>query len=102
MTKMFPLMKSIRTLLLALAISAVSSNLWAVDGEGFASPQDAVNTLVSAARDNDTNALHQIFGPESHQLVSPDAVQAADAYKLFVKRVTEKTQLVNISDTRAS
>jgi hypothetical protein len=86
----------------AMLTLAFSQKLWAADGEGFASPQEAVNALVTAAQNNDTNALHQIFGPEGHQLVSPDAVQAADAYKLFVKRVMEKAQLVNNSDTSAS
>jgi Protein of unknown function (DUF2950) len=95
-------MKITHALVLALAIPALSQNLWAADGEGFASPQDAVNALVTAAENHDTNAMHAIFGPEGHQLVSPDAVQAATAYKTFVQRLSEKTQIVNNSDTSAS
>jgi hypothetical protein len=95
-------MKITHALVLALAISAASQNLWAADGEGFASPQDAVNALVTAAENDDTNAMHAIFGPEGRQLVSPDAVQAATAYKTFVQRLSEKTQIVNASDTGAS
>lgn len=95
-------MKITHALVLALSLSILSQNLWAADGEGFASPQDAVNALVTAAENHDTNALHVIFGPEGQQLVSPDAVQAATAYKTFVQRLTEKTQIVSTSDTGAS
>lgn len=94
-------MKITYALILALAIPALSQTMWAADGEGFASPQDAVNALVTAAENDDTNAMHTIFGPDGRQLVSPDAVQAATAYKTFVQRLKEKTQIVNASDTRA-
>ena len=95
-------MKITHALVLALALSVLSQNLWAADGEGFISSQDAVNALVTAAENHNTNALHAIFGPEGRQLVSPDAVQAATAYKTFVQRLTEKTQIVSTSDTSAS
>ena len=95
-------MKITHALILALALSVLSQNLWAADGEGFASPQDAVNTLVTAAEKHDTNALHAIFGLEGRELVSPDAVQAATAYNLFAKRLSEKVQIVSTSDTSAS
>ena len=95
-------MKITHALVLALALPALSQNLWAADGEGFASPQDAVNSLVTAAENDDTNAIHTIFGPEGQQLVSPDAVQAATAYKTFVQRLKEKTAIVNASDASAS
>jgi hypothetical protein len=95
-------MKITHAPILALALSVLSQNLWAADGEGFASPQDAVNALVTAAENDDTNAMHTIFGPEGQQLVSPDAVQAAAAYKTFVQRLKEKTAIVNASDASAS
>jgi hypothetical protein len=95
-------MKITYALVLALALPVLSQNLWAADGEGFASIQDAVNALVNAAENDDTNAMHTIFGPEGRQLVSPDAVQAATAYGLFVKRLKEKVQIVNSSATSAS
>jgi hypothetical protein len=95
-------MKIAHALVLALAIPVLSQNLWAADGEGFASPQDAVNALVTAAENHDTNTLHAIFGPDGRQLVSPDAVQAATAYKTFVQRLSEKVQIVNNSDTNVS
>lgn len=72
----------------------------AQDEQTFASPEAAVSALTGAAEHHDTNTLHAIFGPEGHQLVSPDAVQATANYKMFVQRLTEKTQMITNSDSR--
>lgn len=74
----------------------------AVDEQIFASPQEAVNALVTAATKHDTNALHSIFGPEGRNLISPDAVQATKAFKMFVQHLTEKVQLVTNSNSKAT
>jgi hypothetical protein len=87
-----------RALISALAL-AVPLGASAAEEQTFAGPQEAVNALVSAATRHDTNALHSIFGPELHELVSPDAVQAADAFKTFVQRLSEKTRLLTNSDS---
>ena len=55
----------------------------------FNSPNDAVNALVAAATNHDTNALHLIF----------DVVQATEEYKMFVQHLTEKTVLTTNSDS---
>lgn len=94
-------MKYKHILVLSLSI-ALSQSLRAADEQNFSSPKDAVNALTAAAENHDTNALHAIFGAEGHQLVSPDAVQAATAYKLFVQRLTEKVQVITNSDTSLS
>ena len=65
----------------------------------FNSPNDAVNALVAAATNHDTNALHLIFGPAGHELISPDVVQATKEYKMFVQHLTEKTVLTTNSDS---
>jgi hypothetical protein len=65
----------------------------------FTSPDDAVNALVAAAGNNDTNAIHLIFGPVGHELISPDLVQATEEFKMFVQRLTEKTELFKQSDS---
>ncbi len=65
----------------------------------FATPNDALNALVAAATNHDTNAIHAIFGPAGHELISPDVVQATVEYQLFVKRLAEKTRLVNLSSS---
>ncbi|HXR04662.1 MAG TPA: DUF2950 domain-containing protein [Verrucomicrobiae bacterium] len=74
----------------------------AADEQTFAAPQDAVNALASAAQNHDTNALHSIFGPAGHDLISPDVVQATEEYKIFVQHLTEKTQLIPNSDTNVT
>jgi Protein of unknown function (DUF2950) len=70
----------------------------AADKQTFASPEDAVNALVTAARNDDTNALHAIFGPTGRELVSPDVVQATTGFKHFVQNLAEKTQLITNTD----
>jgi hypothetical protein len=74
----------------------------AEDEQTFASPQAAVNALVTAAKTNDTNTLHSIFGDTGHDLISPDVVQATEEYKLFVQHLTEKTELASNSDSNVT
>lgn len=89
-------------LLTGLGLLASPGILRAVDEQTFDSPDQAVATLVTAAENDDTNALNQIFGPERRHLISPDAVQADQAFKLFVQRLSEKTMLITNSDSNAS
>jgi hypothetical protein len=77
-------------------------SIWAADEQNFASPQDAVNALTIAAQNHDVNALRSIFGPTREDLISPDVVQATDESKKFVERLTEKTQLINHSDSNVT
>jgi len=90
---------AIGLVLLALALPLGAR---AAEEQTFATPQDAVNALVTAAGNHDTNALHAIFGPLGHDLISPDAVQATEEYKMFVQRLTEKTQLATNSDANVT
>jgi hypothetical protein len=60
----------------------------------FDSPQAAVQSLAAAAQTQNTNAMLAIFGPQSRDLVSPDAVQAGNAFSNFVRRLGEKRELV--------
>ena len=71
----------------------------AADESTFVAPQDAVNALVAAAANHDTNALYNIFGQAGRDLISPDAVQATEEYKTFVQHLTERTELVTNSDS---
>ena len=68
----------------------------------FNSPNEAVNALVTAAQNNDTNAIHLIFGSAGHELISPDVVQATDEFQMFKERLTEKTELITNSDSNAT
>ena len=76
--------------------------VYAAAEQTFTSPEAAVNALVVAATNDDTNALHLIFGPEGQALISPDAVQATEGFKMFVEHLTEKTQLVTNSDSNVT
>jgi len=54
---------------------------------GYATPDDAVNALITAAKADDRNALLAIFGPESKDLLySGDPVQDKNAVTAFVSR----------------
>jgi hypothetical protein len=72
----------------------------AADQERFSSPQAAVDALKAAVEASDTNALHAIFGPAGHDLVSVDVVEAAEEHELFMNRVKEKINLVAVSDSK--
>ncbi len=51
----------------------------------FASPDDASNALLAAAKSGDQNALFAIFGPDSKELISSgDPVQDKNAASAFV------------------
>lgn len=84
-----------------LCVGSLAVGSWrtaAADEEIFASPDAAVSALTAAATHHDTNALHAIFGPEGHKLVSPDAVQATESFNRFVQRIAEKTDLATNDD----
>jgi hypothetical protein len=59
-----------------------------------------VDALKAAVEASDTNALHAIFGPAGHGLVSVDVVEAAEEHELFMDRVKEKVNLVAASDSK--
>jgi hypothetical protein len=85
----------IQAFMLSQTIRAQS--LHAVEQESFDSPDEAVNVLVTAAENHDRDQLHAIFGPDGRQLVSPDVVQAAQSYKMFLQRLTQKVEMVTNS-----
>ncbi len=91
--------KIVAALFLAALAAGGSGRALAADEQSFGSPDEAASALVTAATNHDTNALHAIFGPEGHKLVSPDAVQASEDYKMFAQRLAEKTQLTTNSDS---
>ncbi len=61
----------------------------------YASPSDAVDAMVKAARAHDTNALHRIFGPDGDPLISSgDKIADANSLDYFVSAYDTKHQLV--------
>jgi len=65
----------------------------------FATPDEAVKALTTAAENKDTNALEVIFGPSVRELVSADAVQASNGLSIFARRAAEKVEPVKKSDS---
>jgi hypothetical protein len=65
----------------------------------FQSPAAAMQSLVTAARSNDTAKLAAILGPDAEGLLSSgDEVADADDRKRFVARATERTRLETLPD----
>lgn len=89
-------------LALTVLIAMQPNCLWAAGEQRFNTPDEAVKALIAAAQAKDTNAMHAYFGPTGHELVSPDVVQATEEFNVFVQRLTEKTEIVRESDSKAT
>src|ERR1035437_3435786 len=87
-------------LVLTSLILVLPGRLRAAGEARFSSPNAAVDALKAAVEARDTNALHAIFGPAGHSLVSGDVVEAAEERNLFMQRVQEKVNLVAKSDSK--
>lgn len=73
------------TIILPLAACRKSETPEKLSISGFASPDDASNALLAAAKSGDQNALLAIFGPDSKEVIySGDAVQDKNAANAFV------------------
>ena len=86
--------------LAALAL-VLPGRLLAAGEQQFSSPEAAVDALKAAVAARDTNALHAIFGPTAHELVSADVVEATNERDMFAVRLAEKTVVRRESDTKA-
>lgn len=86
--------------LLTVFLLLLPACLPAAGEQVFNSPQAAVDALKTAVETKNTNALHAIFGPAAHGLVSADIVEAAAERQLFMRRLQEKITLVPLSDSK--
>ncbi len=66
----------------------------------YASPDEALADLVAAAKIQDRARLHEIFGPDVNDLLSPDPVQQSQDFASFTAQVAVKTQLVKADDSK--
>jgi hypothetical protein len=65
----------------------------------FSSPEDAGKALVSAAQNNDENALLEILGPDAKQIVSSgDPTEDAENHANFARRYQEMHRFVKEPD----
>jgi hypothetical protein len=102
--KRFNFISTVRLPLSSLVLAIIFAcciRVFAAGEQQFNSPEEAVQALSAAAKANDTNALHRIFGSAAHDLVSPDLVQASAERELFLQRVSEKIEVARKSDSEA-
>jgi len=87
-------------LLLALAVSLASCQKTEKPSvQVFATPDDAGNALLAAAKSMDQNAAGAIFGPDSKELISSgDAVEDKNAADAFVARYGEMRRWRKMAD----
>jgi len=88
------------TLILALALGGSFASGAAEAAKTFATPEDAVSALATAAKAQDTNGLRAIFGPATEEIQNPDRVQAADDLKEFTSTLNQRRHIVRQSDSR--
>ncbi len=66
----------------------------------FASPDDAVKALQTAAAAKDKSALCEIFGPEFRELLTGDAVQDANNAQGFATAVAQNCNPVKAGENQ--
>ena len=87
--------------LLASASGILSVDLYAADQKPvvtqrlFASPEDAIKSLLAATAAKDNAALREIFGPEFRELVTGDEVQDANNAEKFANAMAQSCKPVN-------
>ncbi len=72
----------------------------ATDRQTYASPQAALDALVTAVKNQDRDALRRIFGPEMDRIAAADPVEQKAALQRFADRLAEKTHIE--TDARGS
>ncbi|MGA3006962.1 MAG: DUF2950 domain-containing protein [Opitutaceae bacterium] len=66
----------------------------------FASPDEAIQALKAATKAKDKAALHEIFGPQVHELLSGDKVQDATEFASFAKAIAQMCNPVHEGDDK--
>lgn len=87
-------------LALALVLAGVTAFGADASQSTFASPEAAVAALASAVQTTNRAVLHEVFGPMTDHLVSPDAAQAANEFAAFAIALNQTNNLVRESETR--
>lgn len=90
----------LKSLIVTLAVGGTLSLEASEMGKGFATPEQAVSALESAARAKSPAELHEIFGPAGASLENPDRVQATNELDAFLDAMDSTNRLVRESETR--
>ena len=84
-----------------LAVSTFSTRTVAQGARQFASPEEAVKTLIDTVKAGNLDALLAIFGPESKELVdSSDPVIARQNRQVFIVAIGERWHLEDAAPDR--
>jgi DUF2950 family protein len=87
-------------LAMSLWFAAVPAHAQASPQATYASPEEAMQTLVTAAKAKDRSALPTIFGSDYEQLLSGDEVEDSDDLTDFADAVNESAELLKIGDSK--
>jgi hypothetical protein len=93
-------MKTIFAILLTTCLAPSLLQAQSAPEQQFASSDEAIKALRTAAENKDTNALGTIFGPTLHLVQSPDPVQMSNGLASFSRRMSEKVYPVSKSDSK--
>jgi hypothetical protein len=75
-----------RTLILFVTLAALQACTQSISQKDFASPDDAAQALIAAAKADDTHALLEILGPDAQPVIdSADRVRDRHARERFVQ-----------------
>jgi hypothetical protein len=66
----------------------------------FSSADDALQALVSAAKDKDRTALAKLFGPEYEKLLTGDEIEDDKDLDAFSSAASESAQLQKVNDSK--
>jgi hypothetical protein len=91
----------VRTVLAATFVLAVGSSGAEAQAQAtFASPEEALQALVRAAKDSDRATLANLFGPEYERLLSGDDAEDKKDLSEFAGAVHDSARLEKRNDTR--
>ncbi len=66
----------------------------------FSSADDALQALISAAKDKDRSALAKLFGPDYEKLLTGDEVEDNNDLDAFSSAASESAQLQTVNDSK--
>lgn len=92
-----------RRIALAVAAAAIATGVGGCEAsqKSFATPNDAVSSMIAAVRTDDTASLKAIFGPDGKAILSSgDAVADRHQREVFVTAVDQGWSLVDGQDGR--
>jgi hypothetical protein len=85
--------------ILAAGCFSLSASAQQKNQQTFSSPEEASNALVTAAKNNDENAMREVLGPDGNDIVSSgDDVEDSGSRANFVQRYQEMHRLVKEPD----